>query len=290
MTAQRVVVISGLSGAGKTTVTKLFEDLGYSCVDNLPTELLAELAELVSRSPRQFPRVAIVVDVRAGDVPVAFAAMMGAFEGRGIRPRVLFLEARDDVLIRRFSETRHRHPLTGEGASQRSIEAAIAAERRILADVREQADLIVDTSDLAYRQLRERIAAGLELPTATLGIQLISFGYKHGVPLEADLVFDVRFMRNPFYETALRERTGLEDAVRSFVLAQPGAERFVELVTEFLRFSIPLYAAEGKSRLTVAFGCTGGQHRSIVIAEELAHRLRGTGLQDVTVFHRELGT
>lgn len=287
---QRVLVISGLSGAGKTSVTKLFEDLGYTCVDNLPTALLPQLADLVARTPGQFERVAIVVDARAGDVPVAFAQMMEAFEARGIRPQVLFLEARDDVLIRRFSETRHRHPLAGVGVTQRSIEGAIAAERAVLADIRERADVIVDTSDLSYRELRERVVAGLELPGEALGVQLVTFGYKHGVPLEADLVLDVRFMRNPFYEPELRELDGRDEKVRDFVLAQPGAVHFVDMVVELLTFLLPLYAAEGKNRLTIALGCTGGQHRSIVIAEELARRLRGGGVQDVAVFHRELGT
>ena len=289
-TGQRVLVISGLSGAGKTSVTKLFEDLGYTCVDNLPTALLPQLAELVASSPSQFERVAIVVDARAGDVPQAFEAMMEALEARGIRPQVLFLEARDDVLIRRFSETRHRHPLSGAGEAQRSIAESIAAERAVLADIRERADVIVDTSDLSYRELRERIVAGLELPGETMGVQLVTFGYKHGIPLEADLVFDVRFMRNPFYEAELRELTGLDPRVRDFVLAQPGATHFVDLAVESLEFLLPLYAAEGKNRLTVALGCTGGQHRSIVIAEELADRLRRGGVRDVSIFHRELGT
>jgi UPF0042 nucleotide-binding protein len=286
---QRVLVISGLSGAGKTSVTKLFEDLGYTCVDNLPTALLPQLADLVARAPGQFERVAIVVDARAGDVPVAFAQMMEAFEARGIRPQVLFLEARDDVLIRRFSETRHRHPLAGAGVTQRSIEGAIAAERAVLGDIRERADVIVDTSDLSYRELRERIVGGLEVPGEALGVQLVTFGYKHGIPLEADLVLDVRFMRNPFYEPELRELDGRDERVRDFVLAQPGAVQFVDMVVELLSFLLPLYAAEGRNRLTIAFGCTGGQHRSIVIAEELARRLREGGVQDVAVFHRELG-
>jgi UPF0042 nucleotide-binding protein len=287
---QRVLVISGLSGAGKTSVTKLFEDLGYTCVDNLPTALLPQLADLVARGPEQFERVAIVVDARAGDVPVAFAQMMDAFEARGIRPHVLFLEARDDVLIRRFSETRHRHPLAGAGATQRSIEGAIVAERAVLADIRERADVIVDTSDLSYRELRERVVGGLELPGETLGVQFVTFGYKHGIPLESDLVLDVRFMRNPFYEPELRELDGRDEEVRDFVLAQPGAVRFVELVVDLLTFLLPLYAAEGKNRITIALGCTGGQHRSIVVAEELARRLRESGMEDVAVFHRELGS
>jgi RNase adapter protein RapZ len=285
---QRVLVISGLSGAGKTSVTKLFEDLGYTCVDNLPTALLPQLAELVANAPAKFERVAIVVDARAGDVPLAFAAMMEAFEARGIRPQVLFLEARDDVLIRRFSETRHRHPLSGAGEAQRSIEASIAAERAVLADIRERADVIVDTSDLSYRELRERIAAGLELPAETMGVQLVTFGYKHGIPLEADLVFDTRFIQNPYYVPELREHSGLTDPVREFVMAQPGATEYADLIEQLLEFSIPAFAAEGKSRLTIGIGCTGGRHRSIVLAEELARRLRDRGFGPVEVLHREL--
>jgi RNase adapter protein RapZ len=288
--SRRVLVISGLSGAGKTSVTKLFEDLGYSTMDNLPTALLPELADVVARDRGpQFDRVAIVVDARAGDVPGAFAAMMDAFAARAIRPQVLFLEARDDVLIRRFSETRHRHPLAGAGSERRSIEEAIEAERAILADVRERADVIVDTSDLSYRELRERVVGGLDLPAERLAVQLVTFGYKHGIPLESDLVFDVRFLRNPFYEAELRELDGRDAPVRDFVLSQPGVETFVEMVGDMLDFLIPLYAAEGKSTLTVAFGCTGGQHRSIAIAEELARRLHEAGVPDVAVFHRELG-
>jgi UPF0042 nucleotide-binding protein len=287
---RRVLVISGLSGAGKTSVTKLFEDLGYSTMDNLPTALLPQLADLVARDPSaQFDRVAIVVDARAGDVPSTFAAMLEAFAARGIRPQVLFLEARDDVLIRRFSETRHRHPLAGYGGARRSIEEAIDAEREILADVRERADVIVDTSDLSYRELRERVVGGLDLPAERLAVQLVTFGYKHGIPLESDLVFDVRFLRNPFYEPELRELDGRDAPVRDFVFAQPGVAAFVDMVGELLGFLVPLYAAEGKSTLTVAFGCTGGQHRSIAIAEEVARRLRDAGVPDVALFHRELG-
>src|SRR4051812_20141619 len=197
-TAQpHVVVVSGLSGGGKTAAAKLFEDLGYTVVDNLPGELLPDLAELVSSDPERFSLVAIVLDVRAGDAPLAFSAMRGALEGRGIRPQVFFLEARDEVLIRRFSETRHRHPL----ADQRGIASSIAAERRLLDPVRSEADVVIDTSDLSLRELRERIFTrlGEAADPDRLAIQLISFGFKFGVPLEADLVFDVRFMQNPYY-------------------------------------------------------------------------------------------
>jgi UPF0042 nucleotide-binding protein len=211
--------------------------------------------------------------------------MRGALEGRGIRPQVFFLEARDDVLIRRFSETRHRHPL-GEG---RGIAAAIADERRILDPVRAEADVVLDTSDLSLRELRERLFARLgDIEPDRMAIQLISFGYKFGVPLEADLVFDARFLRNPYYVEELREHSGLTAPVRDYVLAQPGADRFLELVETFLDFSIPAFQAEGKSRLTIAIGCTGGQHRSIVLAEELAAWLRANGHGPVSIFHREL--
>ncbi len=284
--AQRVVILSGLSGAGKTAATKLFEDLGYTCVDNLPGELLPELAELVAGDPERFARVAIVLDVRAGDAPGAFAAMRGALESHHIEPRVIFLEARDEVLIRRFSETRHRHPL----GDQRGIASSIAEERRLLDPVREEADVVLDTSDLSLRQLRERLFAQLgdESGPDRLAVQLISFGFKFGVPLEADLVFDVRFMHNPYYVEELRQLSGLTEVVRRFVLDQPLAGRFLAFLEEFLDLTVPAYLEEGKTRLTIAIGCTGGYHRSIVVAEELAAWLRERDFGPVSVFHREL--
>jgi RNase adapter protein RapZ len=283
---QHIVILSGLSGAGKTAATKLFEDLGYTCVDNLPGELLPDLAELVSEDRQRFERVAIVLDVRAGDASLALAAVRGALEGRGIKPQVIFLEARDEVLIRRFSETRHRHPL----ADQRGIASSIAEERKVLDPVRDEADVVVDTSDLSLRELRERLFAhlGEQETTDRLVIQLISFGFKYGIPLEADLVFDVRFMQNPYYIEELRQMSGLTEAVRSYVLGQPVTERFLEFLHEFLAFTIPAYVGEGKTRLTIAIGCTGGYHRSIAIAEALAGWLRDEDLGVVSVFHREL--
>ena len=283
---QHVVILTGLSGGGKTAAAKLFEDLGYTVVDNLPGELLADLAELVSVDRRRFAKVAIVLDVRAGNAMLAFAAMRGALEGRGIRPQVFFLEARDDVLIRRFSETRHRHPL----ADQRGIASSIAEERRQLEPLRSEADVVLDTSELSLRELRENLFNHLGDTAApdALAIQLISFGYKFGVPLEADLVFDVRFMQNPFYVEELRQQSGLTDPVRAYVLDQPLATQFLDSLRGFLEFAVPAYISEGKSRLTIAIGCTGGYHRSIVMAEELATWLRERGFGPVAVFHREL--
>ncbi len=281
-----VVIVSGLSGGGKTAAAKLFEDLGYTVVDNLPGELLPDLAELVSADRTRFARVAIVLDVRAGDPTLALAAMRGALEGRGIRPRVLFLEASDDALIRRYSETRHRHPL-GES---RGIANSIAEERRRLDSVRGDSDVVLDTSDLSLRQLRERLFAALatDVRADQLAFQLISFGFKFGVPLESDLVFDVRFMQNPYYDADLRPLSGMSDEVRAFVLGQPIATRFLAYLHEFLDFTIPAYISEGKTRLTIGIGCTGGYHRSIVIAEEVAAWLREQDYGPVSVFHREL--
>ena len=281
-----VVLLSGLSGGGKTAAAKLFEDLAYTVVDNLPSELLPSLAELVVHHPERFARVAIVLDVRAGDAETAYRAMRGALEGRGIRPQVFFLEASDEAIIRRFSETRHRHPL----ANGRSTQAAIALERRLLDPIRAEADVVVDTTDLPLRELQERLFARIgDLQPDRMTIQLISFGYKFGIPLEADLVFDTRFIQNPYYVPELRELSGLTDPVREFVLAQPGAGEYVDLIDQLLEFSIPAFADEGKSRLTIGIGCTGGRHRSIVFAEELAQRLRDEGHDPVEVFHRELG-
>jgi UPF0042 nucleotide-binding protein len=284
--SQRVVILSGLSGAGKTAATKLFEDLGYMCMDNLPGELLPELAELVSLERQRFEKVAVVLDVRAGDAALALAAVRGALEGRGIKPRVFFLDARDDVLIRRYSETRHRHPLAGE----RGIAGSIAEERRLLDAVRADSDVVIDTSDLSLRQLKERIFAQLADPNASqqMAFQLITFGFKYGVPLEADLVFDVRFMVNPYYVDELRNLSGLTPAVRSYVMGQPLAVQFLDFLGRFLEMTVPGFESEGKTRLTIAIGCTGGYHRSIVIAEELRAWLEQREYGIVSVFHREL--
>ncbi|MDP8905843.1 MAG: RNase adapter RapZ [Chloroflexota bacterium] len=281
-----VVIVSGLSGAGKTTASKLLEDAGYTVVDNLPVELLRRLAQLVAHDSERFERLALVLDARTGNAPLAFAAAVGALEGRGIQPHVIFLEARDDILIRRFSETRHRHPLE----SAAGVPASVARERELLEEIRGQADVIIDTSDLSSRQLRERIygALGAQPREAGIAIHVISFGYKHGVPLEADLVFDVRFMENPFYIDDLRPLSGQSEQVRRFVLGQPQTQRFLELMREFMAFALPAYEAEGKTRLTIGVGCTGGYHRSIAIAEAMAADLRATGEAPVSVWHREL--
>lgn len=282
-----MAIVTGLSGAGKTATSKLFEDLGYHVVDNVPAELLGDLAQLVADDPVRFHHVALVLDVRVGDAALALGAAKEALEARGIEPQVFYLEARDEVLIRRFSETRHRHPLS---TSRGSVAGSIAAERRMLEAVREQADVIIDTSELSGRQLRERIqrASRLETEVNAIALQLISFGFKYGLPLESDVVFDVRFMENPFYIPELRSHSGLTEPVREFVLGQPVTQRFLSFTKEFFDFAIPAYQAEGKTRLTVAVGCTGGYHRSISIAEAMAEEWRRGHDGQVDVWHREL--
>jgi RNase adapter protein RapZ len=284
---QHVAIITGLSGAGKTATSKLFEDLGYTVVDNVPSDLLRDLAELVANDPERYRRVALVLDVRTGNAPVAFGAALGALNGRDIEPQVFFLESSDEVLIRRFSETRHRHPLD---TGNQGIAGAIESERQLLDEVRAMANVIIDTSDLSSRQLRERILVALDRAREPdrVSINIISFGFKYGVPLEADLVFDVRFMENPFYLPELRPLSGLAEPVRRFVLDQPVTRRFLSFARDFFDFAVPAYQAEGKTRLTVAIGCTGGYHRSIAIAEQLADDLRAHDLGPVSVWHREL--
>lgn len=282
-----VAIISGLSGAGKTTATKLLEDLGYRVIDNLPAELLRNLAQLIAREPAHYERLALVLDARAGDAPVAFQEAVNALEARGISPQVFFLEARDDVLIRRFSETRHRHPLDLE---DQGVAASISRERELLGEIRAEADVIIDTSDLSGRRLRERLYGALTDPPPTSGIALrvVSFGYKNGVPLEADVVLDCRFLENPFYIDRLRPLNGLDEPVQEFVLSQPITQRFLDTIQQYLEASMPGYEAEGKGHLTVAFGCTGGQHRSVAIADAVASRWAESGRAPVSVWHREL--
>jgi UPF0042 nucleotide-binding protein len=284
---QHVAIITGLSGAGKTATSKIFEDLGYTVVDNVPSEMLRDLAELVANEPVRYDRVAIVLDVRTGNAPLALGAALGALHGRDIEPQIVFLEATDEALVRRYSETRHRHPLDTESDG---VESAIARERAMLEDVRAMAQTTIDTSDLAFKQLRERLLAALGAQPGPnqLSLQVISFGYKYGVPLEADLVFDVRFMENPYYRPELREQSGLTEPVREFVLGQPITEGFLAHLDSFFELVVPAYLAEGKTRLTVAIGCTGGFHRSVAIGEALVGQLQDLDMGPVTIWHREL--
>jgi RNase adapter protein RapZ len=281
-----LLVISGLSGAGKSQAGKVFEDLGYNVVDNLPAALLEDFLALRRQDRDRYRRAALVLDIRAGDPAPAIERAAAALDGDGPGFEVIFLEASDSTLVSRFSETRHRHPLEAPSG----MEASIAEERRRLARTRELADHVVDTSSLSIGQLKDRLWSLVPhiATTSELRVDIVTFGFKYGIPLEADLVFDVRFLTNPYWDPELKPLSGLETKVREFVLQQPTANRFLELVTELLALTAPAYRAEGKEQLRIALGCTGGYHRSIALAEELARRIGELPDVSVSVFHREL--
>jgi UPF0042 nucleotide-binding protein len=284
---EHLLVISGLSGAGKSQASKLFEDLGYSCVDNLPPALLDDFLALRRAEPDRYRHAALVLDIRAGDPAPAIERASAALASEGTRLELIYLEASDASLVSRFSETRHRHPLQ---ATRSGVQASIAEERRRLARTRDLANHVIDTSGLSIGQLKDKLFSVVPRATESdeLRIDIVTFGFKYGIPLEADLVFDVRFLTNPYWDPTLKPLSGLDEPVRDFVLGQPAARRFLELVTELLQLTVPAYRAEGKEQLRVALGCTGGYHRSIALAEELRRRLTDTLGTSVAVFHREL--
>ena len=279
------VVITGLSGAGKSYAIKCFEDMGYFCVDNLPTTLIPTFADLTARSTQAVRRVALGVDVREGEYLSHLLDALGELRARGHRVEVLFLEATDEALVRRYSETRRRHPLAHDG----SVLDAIRAERKALSHMREVADRVLDTSALTVHRLKDRLVELYGAPTARPGLAtaLVSFGFKHGTPYDADLVFDVRFLPNPHFVEALRPLDGRDARVSGFVLEPAEAQELLRHLANFLKFLLPLYEREGKAYLTIAVGCTGGRHRSVVLVEELKRVLEGLGYVP-TVVHRDL--
>ncbi len=281
-----VAVVSGLSGAGRSTAAKVLEDLGWFVVDNLPPELISTMVELGARSQGVVTRVAVVMDVRSRAFTDDLAAVIKDLDARGYRPKVLFLEATDAELIRRFEQVRRSHPLQGDGR----LADGIAAERALLAPLRDEADLTLDTTGLSVHQLRAKIegAFGSEAAARTR-ITVLSFGYKYGLPMDADLVVDVRFLPNPFWIPELRDLAGTDDDVRNYVLSQEGAEEFLERYHELLRLIGGGYRREGKRYLTLAVGCTGGKHRSVVMSEALAARLGEEDGTTVKVVHRDVG-
>ena len=281
----RVVVVTGMSGAGKTAALKALEDLGYEAVDNAPLALVAELVGPERDSGRP---LAIGIDIRTRDFTVAgLSARLDTLVATPVAPvRLVFLDCGDEVLRRRYSETRHRHPLAQAGR----LTEAIGRERVLLAPLRERADEAIDTSALTLAGLKRRLASACGLGDAPApALSLVSFAYRNGLPPEADIVFDVRFLANPHYEPDLVSLTGLDAAVAAFVGADPAFAPFFESLNEFLAVVLPRYRAEGKSYLTIAIGCTGGRHRSVFVVEKLAARLAGEG-QQAAASHRELAT
>jgi UPF0042 nucleotide-binding protein len=280
------VFITGLSGAGKSYAIKSFEDMGYYCVDNLPTTLIPTFADLIARSGQTIRRVALGVDVREGEYLSHLLEAIRELKTRGHRVEVLFLEAGEEALVRRYHETRRRHPLAGEGGN---VLEGIRAERKAMSHMREVADRIVDTSALTVHQLKERLVELYGTPKTRVGLaaSLVSFGFKHGVPFDADLVFDVRFLPNPHFVAALRPLEGRDPRVRDFVLQNGESQALLEHLKDFLRFLLPRYEREGKAYLTVALGCTGGRHRSVALVEELKRFFDELGYAP-SVVHRDL--
>ena len=283
---QDFVVITGFSGAGKSQAMATFEDAGYFCVDNLPPEMIGSLADLFGHEGSKVERAAVASDTRGGEYFDGLIRVLEDLDRRGIPYRLLFLEASDEVLINRFKETRRRHPLANGG----SVDSAIGLERQRLAALQERADISIDTSDLSAARLR-KVVADKMLPhgkTGRLAVTFMTFGFKHGSPRDADLTFDVRFLPNPHYEADLRELTGQDDAVVQYVEESDGIGEFYERLTPLLDYLLPAYESEGKSHLTVGIGCTGGRHRSVVIAEHLARIYAPRGDILVDVVHRDM--
>jgi RNase adapter protein RapZ len=283
---RRFVILTGLSGSGKTQAIRALEDLGYFCIDNLPTLLIPTMAGLASRNDAGLDKVAIVVDVREGGFLKQFPRVFRKLQAtRGVHPTLIFLEASHTTLVRRFSETRRPHPL----APDRSVTEGIREEREKLNAIRSMADLILDTSHLTVHELRDifmRMSRD-DGSRAEMVVNLVSFGYKHGVPVDADLVFDVRCLPNPHFVDKLRPLTGRDAAVVRYMRKHTATQDFIDRLTSFLTFALPHYVQEGKSYLTVAIGCTGGQHRSVMIAEALKKSLTHVGGVRIRVKHRD---
>jgi UPF0042 nucleotide-binding protein len=281
-----LVVITGFSGAGKSTAMNVFEDAGYFCVDNLPPEMIRSLVELFVHEGSKVERAAVVSDVRGGEYFDLLRAVLEELPGMGVRYRVLFLDADELTLLNRYKETRRRHPVSPTG----SIATGIESERAMLDPLKELSDAVVDTSGLKASTLRRRIADEF-LPhqeTARLAVTFQSFGFKHGPPRDADLVFDVRFLPNPHWEPALRELTGHDTRVLAYVARGGKLDEFYDRIVPLLDFLLPEYKAEGKAHLAIAFGCTGGRHRSVAIADHLAERYRVNNDLWIEVTHRDV--
>jgi UPF0042 nucleotide-binding protein len=283
---QDLVVITGFSGAGKSTAMNVFEDAGYFCVDNLPPEMIRSLVELFVHQGSKVERAAVVSDVRGGVYFEALRAVVDDLDALGLSHHVLFLEAAEQDLVTRYKETRRRHPLAPEG----SVAAGVAEERALLAPLREEADMVIDTTGMSAATLRGKIADEF-LPRKAAGrlaLTFMSFGFKHGPPREEDLAFDVRFLANPHYESDLRELTGKDPRVVEYIARDGRLQEFYERLHALLDFLLPQYVSEGKSHLVIAIGCTGGRHRSVAIAEHLAQRYRDDEDLDVAVSHRDI--
>ncbi len=280
------LIVSGKAGSGKTQALNALEDMGFFCVDNVPPTIIPVFARM-SQQLGRFPRVVVVTDVRAGDTSEEIAQCLEDLNNSGIRYRILFLECSDEVIERRYRETRRKHPLID--SSDGSLSGAIKLERYMLNSIREVSDYRIDTTNLSVKQLREQlISLFAEEPASLMNVRFISFGYKYGIPQESDLLFDVRSLPNPFYEEELKEKTGLEDVVSEFVLDSERSQELIDRIESLLRTMLPLYMKEGKTQVVISIGCTGGRHRSVSVAELLCKYVSSLGFEAMTV-HRDIG-
>ena len=285
MTAPNLVVVTGLSGAGKTQALHSLEDLGFYCIDNLPPALILKFADLCAQAANKINKIALGVDIRGGEFFNALFEVLYELNSQGIRYEILFLEASDETLVRRFKESRRRHPLSAYG----EVLEVIRQERSLLQELRGRANKIIDTSGLAPKQLKDEIAAIFADQTGHTGLHItaVSFGFKYGIPLDSDLVIDVRFLPNPHYQPELSSLTGNDQAVLDYVFKSPVTEKFMNKFIDFVEFLIPEYIDEGKTTLAIAIGCTGGRHRSVALANRLGEVL-GDKKYRVTVRHRDI--
>lgn len=280
----RFVVVTGMSGGGKLTAIRFLEDMGYYCVDNLPVRLIDPFMELVSAPGSDVDKVVLGLDVRADKSFDNVEQVLAALKKKGYKYEILFMDASDEVLIKRYKETRRQHPVNPAGR----VEDGIAQERKILEQIKKEADYVIDTSGLLTRVLKEELVKIFvkDEKYNSLMISIMSFGFKNGIPADADLVFDVRFLPNPFYVESLKKLTGNDKPVRDYVMSFPEAGQFMEKLEDMISFLIPGYVKEGKNQLVIAIGCTGGQHRSVTIANALAEKLRG-GDYGINLYHRD---
>ena len=282
----KFVIVTGMSGAGKRTAMKLLEDIGFYCVDNLPVQLVTTFVELIAMPGSEIEKVVLGLDVRSDKSFVEIGKALEKIKSAGYSFDLVFMDASDATLINRYKESRRVHPVQGEG----SIEDSIRAERKILREIREKADYVFDTTTLLTRELKEE-QEGIYLRDKgynSLMINILSFGFKNGIPIDSDLVFDVRFLPNPFYIEGLKMQTGNDQSVRDYVMSFPEAGEFLDKLTDMVKFLIPNYVKEGKYRLVIAIGCTGGKHRSVTLANALYARLKEHGDYGLTVSHRDI--
>jgi UPF0042 nucleotide-binding protein len=283
MKSEKFLIITGLSGSGKTVVSRFLEDFGYYCIDNLPAKLIPNFVELWKRKEVEIEKVALVIDIREAGFETEFLEVLSKIR-KDVMPWLIFLEASDETLLKRYSESRRPHPLK----SKKSVLESIQLERERLAEIKRLADEVEDTSDMNIAQLREILNRRfLKKKTEKLQIRIISFGYKYGIPLESDLLFDTRFLPNPFYVNELRDKTGKDKEVKEYVLEEKETKKYLHELKRFVDYLLPKFVKEGKSHLTISTGCTGGKHRSVIIAEELKSHLK-TKDSSVRIYHRDL--